>query len=287
MKKDDESFEEIFSDISKEEKKSKNKRTALIVIGSLVYGALILTAVVFSFLHSHKHSTSRKTSSTQEIVSSTSSDSEQNEAEIFARKLISDEKEYQFSWEVQDFDGLRFDKNLGGTSLEAIISRYGRPDSGEGWIALNYGKETPQIRLRWHSIKRYKYAYVSLVFEKFKDEYKLISKEYYNLNSSKLPIDTEASRDFTWTQAAFDSLLLENKEGNSQTGSTYEEIISLYGPPQNQNLSAEDYISNLKVSYVSPKPDESNMKLRQVELEFIKIDSGSWYLVKKDSVNLN
>ena len=105
MKKDDESFEEIFSDISKEEKKNKNKRTAFIVIGSLVYGALILTAVVFSFLHSQKHLTSRKTSSTQEIVSSTSSDSEQNEAEIFVRKLISYEKEYQFSWEVQDFDG--------------------------------------------------------------------------------------------------------------------------------------------------------------------------------------
>ena len=70
MKKDDESFEEIFSDISIEEK--KNKRTAFIVIGSLVYGALVLTAVVFSFLHSHKHSTSRKTSSTQEIVYSTS-----------------------------------------------------------------------------------------------------------------------------------------------------------------------------------------------------------------------
>ena len=49
MKKDDESFEEIFSDISKEEKKNKNKRTAFIVIGSLVYGALILTAVFFHF----------------------------------------------------------------------------------------------------------------------------------------------------------------------------------------------------------------------------------------------
>ncbi len=68
----------------------------------------------------------------------------------------------------------------------------------------------------------------------------------------------EASRDFTWTQAAFDDLLLENKEGNSQTGSTYERNYqSVWTTTKIKNLSAEDYISNLKVSYVSPKPDNN------------------------------
>ncbi len=33
---------------------------------------------------------------------------------------------------------------------------------------------------------------------------------------------------------------------------------------KSKSVKLKDYISNLKVSYVSPKPDESNMKLRQV-----------------------
>ena len=278
MTKNNDSFDNIILDLSKE--KRRNRLVAVIL--SLISISAVLFATALFFFFENQKNQPKQTSQVSET--SWTEDFSKREAAVqeFAQTLVDPHAENaDFMWNLESAHALPMDKEKGGADLKSVLAAFGKPTEAGGWISIGYLEEKKQIRLTWKANSR-ESSLVQLVFESFEERYKVISKRYTNLQTDEKRIDRDPNRDFTWTQEFFDSLIVGSKEGTDK-GTVYDEVLAQTGLPFHQEFSGEDNQLIMRVSYIKANALLNDAGLQSVILVFYKQDDGSWRLVEKQA----